>query len=215
MKKWLGIISVSLLVLIISACSDNNNDNMNDDPKNNEEAPENNNADSTTHNTTNNNEAENDVAEDITVSLKGTDGEEVAEATLTPVGDEVEVTLKGDGLPKEEAELAFHIHEKGVCEPDDFESAGGHYNPTDKSHGKESDDGKHAGDFDNIEVDENGQVDVTFTTDQISLDEDAENTLFTDDGTSFVIHEGADDYESQPAGDAGDRIACGVIADPK
>lgn len=196
------LVGVALIVLVMSACGDNDEENANDDPQNNDGAvPENDSA------------TESDAPDDIMVALNDADGDEVAEATLTSADDEVEVTLTGDGLPKEEAELAFHVHEKGVCEPDDFESAGGHYNPTDKSHGKESEDAQHAGDFDNIEVDAEGHVDVTFTTDQISLDEEAENTVLTEDGTSLVIHEGADDYKSQPSGDAGDRMACGVIVE--
>lgn len=143
------------------------------------------------------------------VTLKDTEGNAVATANLTQENDGVHVSMDVDGLP--EGTHAFHVHEKGVCEPPDFESAGGHYNPTDMKHGKLNPEGPHAGDFDNIEVDESGKAHVEFTTTQITLEHGKETTLYTDEGTSLVIHADPDDYKSQPAGDAGDRIACGVI----
>src|SRR5699024_948325 len=123
--------------------------------------------------------------------------------------------LVGDGLPEEKAKHGFHVHEKGICEPKDFESAGGHYNPLNKNHGKEDKDGQHAGDFDNIEVDADGEVDVEFTTDQISLDKDATKPVFSEDGQSLSMHDDRAYYKPQPAGDAGDRVACGFIAEPE
>lgn len=206
MKRWLTLILVVMVALVISACSDQENEDTTDGIQDTAEHADEDSGDSL---------EENDSEKDeINVDLQDADGSEVAEATLTSVDDGVEVQLTGEGFASA-SEHAFHIHEKGVCEPEDFKSAGGHYNPMDTNHGKEDPDGPHAGDFDNIEADEDGKVDVTFVTDQISLDEEAENTVFTEDGTSFVIHEGADDYKSQPSGDAGDRMACGVIAEPK
>lgn len=108
-------------------------------------------------------------------------------------------------------EHGFHIHETGSCEQPDFESAGGHYNPTDANHGMDDPEGPHAGDMKNIEVSEDGTVNTEVTADMVTLEEGQDNTLFTEDGTALVIHSGADDYETQPSGDAGDRIACGVI----
>src|SRR5699024_7499207 len=99
----------------------------------------------------------------------------------------------------------------GACETPDFESAGDHYNPTDANHGFDDPDGPHAGDLENIEVSEDGTVSAERTADMVTLEEGQDNTLFTEDGTALVIHSEADDYESQPSGDAGDRIACGVI----
>jgi len=145
------------------------------------------------------------------VSLKNADGTVVATATLTPADGGVHVVLDVDGLP--EGTHAFHVHEKGVCEPPDFESAGGHYNPTNMKHGKLNPEGPHAGDFDNIEVDKNGKAHVEFTTNQVTLEKGKENTLYTDEGTSLVIHADPDDYKSQPSGNAGERIACGVISE--
>lgn len=149
--------------------------------------------------------------ENEVVSLKDADGNVVATATLTQENDSVHVSMDVDGLP--EGTHAFHVHEKGVCEPPDFESAGGHYNPTDMKHGKLNPEGAHAGDFDNVEVDENGKAHVDFTTNQVTLEKGQDTTLYTDEGTSLVIHADPDDYKSQPAGDAGERIACGVIGE--
>lgn len=215
MKKWIALVSIVMVALIISACSGNDNDDTTNDSQNHEQESNEDNADDLAQEDDENTE-ENDSTEskEVNVTLNDVDGNKVAEATLTDEDDGVNIKLIGEGF-SENGEHAFHIHEKGICEPDDFESAGGHYNPTDKEHGKESEDGPHAGDFDNIEANEEGEVDVEFVTDQISLDEEAENTVFTEDGTSFVIHADPDDYKSQPSGDAGDRIACGVIAEPK
>jgi Cu-Zn family superoxide dismutase len=149
--------------------------------------------------------------EEVLVSLDNADEEVVATATITEDNEGVHIKLEGEDLP--EGTHAFHIHEKGICEAPDFESAGGHYNPEDKNHGKEDPDGPHAGDFDNIEVGKDGKVNEEFTTDKVTLEKGKENTLYTDEGTSLVIHAGADDYKSQPSGDAGDRIACGAIED--
>lgn len=206
MKRWLTLVLIVVVTLVISACGGNDNEAPKNDNQTNDDEPTENNEESS---------PENDSTEDeVNVTLNDVDGSKVAEATLTAVDDGVKVTLTGEGFT-EDGEHAFHVHEKGVCEPDDFESAGGHYNPMDKSHGKEDPDGSHAGDFDNIEADEDGKVDGEFVTDQISLDNEAESTVFTEEGTSLVIHADADDYKSQPAGDAGDRIACGVIAEPE
>ncbi len=203
MKKWITLLFIMILALLITACSGNNDStdkNQNESDNSTEKSDE---------------EASNESSEEIVVSLSNLDGDQAAEATLIQETDGVKIHIKGDGFSKDTKQHAFHIHEKGICDPEEkFESAGGHYNPHDKEHGKHADKGHHAGDFENIDVDD-GEVDIEFTTDQISLDEEADNTVFSKDGTSFVIHAGTDDYKSQPAGDAGDRIICGVIAEPK
>lgn len=200
LKKWITLLLIATLTIIISACSgddDSTQDSENEATENSEET------------------SNEDEIDEITVPLQDVDGDEVAEATLTSVDDGVNIHLTSDDFSGGDTKHAFHVHEKGVCEPDDFESAGGHYNPTDKNHGKEDADGPHAGDFDNIEVNPEGEMDVEFVTDQISLDKHADNTVFSEDGTSLVIHADEDDYKTQPAGDAGDRIACGVITKPE
>lgn len=105
----------------------------------------------------------------------------------------------------------FHIHETGECDAADaFESAGGHY-AGDREHGVHSEDGPHPGDLPNVHVSEDGVLRVEFFTDQVSLEEGGDNPLMDEDGSAVVLHAGTDDYRSQPSGEAGDRIACGVI----
>jgi Cu-Zn family superoxide dismutase len=127
------------------------------------------------------------------------------EFTHTPNGVLVRAVLQG--LPR--GTHGFHIHEVGECEPP-FESAGGHYNPTDAEHGFHSEGGPHAGDMVNLNVPESGEVTFETLNPLVTIAGD-ENALLDDDGSAVVIHEGADDYASQPSGDAGSRIACGVI----
>lgn len=147
--------------------------------------------------------------EEVLVSLQNAEGEVVGTATLTPADTGVNIKLEGENLPP--GTKGFHIHEVGKCDPPDFESAGSHYNPTDAKHGFDHSDGPHAGDLENIEVADDGTVTAEVTADKLTLDRESENTLYTEEGTALVIHSDADDYTSQPAGDAGDRIACGVI----
>lgn len=105
---------------------------------------------------------------------------------------------------------AFHIHETGKCEGD-FKSAGGHYAPAGHKHGMLVEGGPHGGDLPNIHVPSDGTLQVEVFAPGVSLTKGASNTLFDEDGSAFVVHQGADDYASQPAGAAGARIACGVI----
>ncbi|MDY0394348.1 superoxide dismutase family protein [Virgibacillus halophilus] len=121
----------------------------------------------------------------------------------------VEMTLKASDLPP--GLHGFHIHEKGLCEAPSFESAGGHFNPTNAKHGFDAAGGPHDGDFPNLEVTADGTAEATFINDRVTLAKGKKNSLFQEGGTSFIIHAKPDDYVSQPAGDAGDRIACGEI----
>jgi superoxide dismutase, Cu-Zn family len=130
----------------------------------------------------------------------------VGTAQLNQLAQGVQIVVAISGLPA--GKHALHIHETGECEPP-FESAGGHFNPTDAEHGWNNAGGPHAGDLPNIYVGE-GAVQVEYITDRVTL-EDGETSLFDDDGSAIVVHEGQDDYLSEPAGDAGHRLACGVI----
>jgi Cu-Zn family superoxide dismutase len=143
-----------------------------------------------------------------TASLKGTDGQDFGTVSFaeTPAG--VLITAELKGLPP--GVHGFHLHEKGACTPD-FKAAGGHFNPTGAEHGFMAEGGPHAGDMPNIHVPDSGSLTIEVLDPYISLKEGMEETLFDDDGTAVVIHAGADDYTSQPSGDAGDRIACGVV----
>lgn len=146
-------------------------------------------------------------AQTARAELKDADGKTVGEAVLEQSGSDVRITASFTGLSP--GTRAFHIHEVGKCEPP-FESAGGHFNPAGKQHGKNNPQGPHAGDLPNLEVPANGRVKVEATATGASLGP-GKNGLLDADGSALVVHEGADDYKSDPAGNAGKRIACGVI----
>lgn len=149
------------------------------------------------------------AVEKITVDLNNAEGDEVGKVNLEETDGVVRILLDAANLPK--GTHAIHIHETGACEKPDFESAGGHFNPTNASHGTEHEKGAHAGDLPNIEVADDGTIKEELLAKGVTLKMDQENTLFDSDGSALVIHEKADDYKSQPSGDAGDRIACGEI----
>ena len=122
-----------------------------------------------------------------------------------------EVILKLDLQGMSPGEYGMHIHEVGQTTPPTFEDAGSHFNPTNVEHGTESETGPHIGDLPNLVVPENGIVQESIVIPNTSFQENGENTLNTEQGTSLIIHTEADDYESQPSGDAGDRMVGGVI----
>ncbi|MET3575585.1 superoxide dismutase family protein [Bhargavaea ullalensis] len=215
MSKWKILMAGGLLAALLAGCGDKDAGTADDPAKEDPAVTDEQTTDEGTGETDATDEgtetdAAVDGAEEVNVPLKDADGAEVANAVLSENEDgTVHVDLAVKNLPP--GKHAFHIHEKGMCEAPDFESAGGHYNPEDKEHGKDSENGSHAGDFDNIEVGEDGTANVQFDTDQVTLKEGEDNSVFTDEGTALVIHADEDDYKSQPSGDAGDRIACGVI----
>jgi superoxide dismutase, Cu-Zn family len=123
----------------------------------------------------------------------------------------VHVDLQLQGLPA--GIHAIHFHSTGSCQTGTtpaFSSAGGHYNPANREHGLSNPAGPHAGDAPNFSVDASGIAKVNFTTDRVTITAGSA-TLFDSDGTSLVVHAGADDQVSQPSGNSGDRIACGVL----
>lgn len=197
MKRWLFLMLTMALAVVLAACMGNNEEYDGDEEE------------TFSENESQKSEEDRGTTEEVTVDLMDTNDEQVATATLTEGDSGVNIALEGTNLPP--GEHGFHIHETGSCEQPDFESAGGHYNPTDANHGMDDPEGPHAGDMKNIEVSEDGTVNTEVTADMVTLEEGQDNTLFTEDGTALVIHSGADDYETQPSGDAGDRIACGVI----
>jgi Cu-Zn family superoxide dismutase len=129
-----------------------------------------------------------------------------AELTQTPGGVLIRLSLKG--VPA--GERAFHIHAVGKCEPP-FTSAGGHFNPGGRKHGLLASDGPHAGDMPNLHVPPSGELTVEVLNPHVTLARGPAHSLFQADGTALVIHAGKDDYRSDPTGEAGGRIACGVI----
>jgi len=143
--------------------------------------------------------------------LKDERGTTVGEASLqdTPAGVKISATFTA--LPP--GERAFHVHAVGKCEPP-FESAGGHFNPAGKQHGRDNPQGAHAGDLPNVQVTATGRATIEAVIPDMSLTS-GPAPLLDRDGASLVVHEGADDYRSDPAGNAGRRIACGVIRESR
>ncbi len=139
------------------------------------------------------------------------EGEVMGEVTFTQTRDGVEVEGFLEGL--DEGPKGFHVHEYGECEPPDFMSAGGHFNPTDAPHGGPHDDHdeRHAGDFGNIEFDEEGVAEFNFVDDKVTLGEGETNIV----GQSLIVHYEEDDLVSQPVGEAGARAGCGIIEETR
>ncbi|WP_408006313.1 superoxide dismutase family protein [Pseudalkalibacillus sp. A8] len=201
MKRWLTLFLMIMVLLLLGACG-TNSDEGTDSEKN---------SDDTSLSGKENEGNTRDEVIPISVELKNGKGEKVGTADLEQHLSGVVINIKASNLSP--GKHGFHIHEKGVCEGPDFESAEGHFNPTDASHGAEHEDGPHAGDLENLEVEEDGTIKAKVINDKVTLKSGEENSLIASDGTSLIIHKKADDHQSQPSGDAGDRVACGVISE--
>lgn len=149
----------------------------------------------------------------IVVPLKTGTGEDAGTATFFAKKGKVVVKLDLKNLPV--GEHGVHIHAKPMCDAPDFKTAGGHFNPTSKQHGFQNPMGHHAGDLpENVMIGEGHVGTATFKLDAISLDPTATNSILANGGTSIVVHEKADDMKTDPSGNSGNRIACGVITAP-
>lgn len=149
--------------------------------------------------------------QEVMVQMNAVSGSNLSgTVTFTEEDGEVTMTAELSGLP--EGMHAIHLHENADCSAEDGSSAGGHWNPTFEDHGEWGDaNGYHRGDIGNFDVNADGEGSITFTTDQwcIGCDDEKKNIL----GQAVVVHEGVDDYTSQPSGAAGTRIGCGEITE--
>ncbi len=142
------------------------------------------------------------------VEIKDMQGKAVGTITLSPQGTGVGLKLHLHDLPP--GQHAIHFHQNPKCDAPDFKSAGPHFNPDGKKHGLENPEGHHAGDMQNFVIDVKGKADATLEDPDVTLT-DGPHSLFSNGGTAIVIHAKADDMKTDPSGNSGDRIACGIV----
>jgi Cu-Zn family superoxide dismutase len=147
-----------------------------------------------------------------TIALNGPDGRPVGTVTLSEDANGVTIKVDASAIPA--GTHGVHLHEKGTCEGPKFESAGAHWNPMTKQHGRDNPMGAHLGDLANFEIGEGGTATTSFLVGGVTIGGTG-NALADADGTSLVVHAKADDYKTDPSGNSGDRIACAVLAPPK
>jgi superoxide dismutase, Cu-Zn family len=146
---------------------------------------------------------------EVKVPLIDAKGEQVGKATLTQLEKGVKVQVEASGLTP--GLHGIHFHENGKCDPTEFTSAGEHFNPEHKHHGLLNPEGPHAGDMPNLIVDSKGGASMSIFTRLITLRSGQPNSLLKDGGTSLIVHEKMDDEKTDPSGNSGARILCGVI----
>jgi len=148
------------------------------------------------------------AAQSAHADINNAQGQKIGEAKFKQTKKGVDVSIDVSQLTP--GQHGVHIHAAGKCEGPDFKTAGGHFNPDNKKHGSKNPDGPHNGDLGNITADANGKAKGTFLDTHVTLGDGA-NSLFQTGGTSIVIHASVDDEMTDPAGNSGARIACGVI----
>lgn len=142
-------------------------------------------------------------------TLRTAVGRDYASATATQLGDSIRIRIEALGMPP--GTYGVHIHAAGRCDPPDFASAGQHWNPTGRQHGKNNPAGMHRGDLPNLFVGTDGRGSLQFNLLGSRLS-GGSMPMLDADGASIVIHQGADDYRTDPSGNSGARIACGVFS---
>ena len=152
------------------------------------------------------------AVDQVEIPLKNEAGKDIGTAKLKQMKHGVGIRIEAKGLAP--GEHALHVHEKGVCQAPDFKSAGEHFSPQRKSHGFDASSGPHEGDMPNLIVAENGTGHMEVVNTHVSLGK-GPNSLLRGGGTTLVIHSGPNNFKSQPAGNAGDRVACGEIREKK
>ena len=148
------------------------------------------------------------VAPAALAQLKDANGRTVGNAVFVQDNGSVRVIIDVTGLPP--GQKGVHVHAVGRCEPPSFESSGEHFNPTSAQHGSANPRGPHAGDLPNITIDASGRGHLDVTTDGLTLGP-GPTSVFDADGSAIIVHAAPDDMRSDPAGNSGGRLACGVI----
>lgn len=181
MKRYLNLISIGLVLSLLSACGAKE---VSVQPVA---------ADSTSYKTT----------------IINAKGNKIGTAEISNIKQGVNIHLEAAKLTP--GLHGIHLHEYGLCEIPDFVTSGMHLNIMKKEHGFENPQGFHTGDLPNIQVGPDGKVNVDLIVKAVTLEKGKANSILSDQGVSLIIHEKSDDYMTDPSGNSGSRIACGVI----